>query len=93
MNVTTVSTQVTLANPTGLHARPASLFVQTAARFQSAIEVRFGERTADAKRILQVLQLGAQHGATIEIRATGDDAHEAVEALEALVARQFGEIA
>lgn len=89
--MTTASTQLTLTNAAGLHARPASLFVQTAARFHSEIQVRFGEKAADAKRILQVLQLGARHGDTIEIRATGDDAREALEALEALITRQFGE--
>lgn len=91
MNVTTVSTQLTLTNAAGLHARPASIFVQTAARFQAEIQVRYGENTANAKRILQVLQLGAQHGAEIEIRATGGDAKEALEALEALISSHFGE--
>ena len=82
---------LTLTNAAGLHARPASLFVQTAARFQASIEVRCGNRTADAKRILQVLQLGATQGATLEAQATGDDAEEAISALEALVENHFGE--
>lgn len=82
---------LTVTNATGLHARPAVLFVQTAARFKASIEIRYRQRTADAKRILQVLQLGAAQGAVLQICANGEDAEEAVTALEALVQNRFGE--
>jgi len=75
----------------GLHARPASVFVQTAAKFSSEISVIHGERTANAKSILSVLTLGADKGAEITISAEGDDAVEALAALEELVNNNFGE--
>ncbi len=80
-----------LVNKVGLHARPASLFVQTAARFASTITVASNGRTANAKRMLSVLQLGAEHGASLSVTAEGDDAAEAVAALTDLVADRFGE--
>ena len=69
----------------GLHARPAALFVQQAAGFSSTIRLTCGERTADGKSILGVLQLGASAGSTVEIRAQGDDAEDAAEALAAFI--------
>jgi phosphotransferase system HPr (HPr) family protein len=69
----------------GLHARPAALFVQKAAGFTSAIRLTCGDRTADGKSILGVLQLGASAGSHVTIRAEGDDAEEAAEQLAAFV--------
>lgn len=69
----------------GLHARPAALFVQQAAGFSSTIRLTCGERTADGKSILGVLQLGASAGSTLEIRAEGDDAEAAAKALAAFI--------
>jgi phosphocarrier protein HPr len=82
---------VTITNKVGLHARPATLFVQTAARFGASVWARCGSREADAKRILEVLQLGAAPGAALTISADGADASEAVSALVALVKNNFGE--
>jgi phosphotransferase system HPr (HPr) family protein len=82
---------VTITNKVGLHARPATLFVQTAARFGASVRARCGPREADAKRILEVLQLGAAQGATLTVSADGADASEAVNALVALVKNNFGE--
>lgn len=69
----------------GLHARPAALFVQQATGFNSTIRLICGERTADGKSILGVLQLGASAGSTVEVRAEGDDAEAAAEALAAFI--------
>ena len=69
----------------GLHARPAALFVPQAAGFSSTILLTCGERTADGKSILGVLQLGASAGSRVEIRAEGDDAEAAAEALAAFI--------
>lgn len=80
-----------LMNKVGLHARPASMFVQTAMRFRSTIDLTCNGRQVDAKRILQVLQLGAGHGAELQVRATGEDANEALAALDELVRTRFGE--
>jgi phosphocarrier protein HPr len=89
--VVAVEKTLTLVNKVGLHARPASTFVQTAARFKAAIQVTANGRTADAKRILQVLQLGAEHGTELHVRAEGADAEEAVNALAELIVSRFGE--
>jgi phosphotransferase system HPr (HPr) family protein len=69
----------------GLHARPAALFAQQAAAFSSTIRLSCGERTADGKSILGVLQLGASAGSTVEIRAEGDDAEAAAEGLATFI--------
>lgn len=82
---------LTLVNKVGLHARPASLFVQTAARFKAVVQVEYNGRRADARRILQVLQLGAEYGAELHVHAEGDDAAEAMAALSELVESRFGE--
>jgi phosphotransferase system HPr (HPr) family protein len=82
---------LTIQHSAGLHARPASLFVQTAKRFQSNITVSHGSRSANAKSILTVLTLGASRGAEVTIRAEGEDADAALEALQTLIAGNFGE--
>ena len=81
----------TIHHEVGLHARPASMFVQTAAKYSSDIEVTHGETTANAKSILGILTLGAHQGALIPIRAEGEDADEALKTLELLVLDNFGE--
>jgi phosphotransferase system HPr (HPr) family protein len=80
-----------VTNEVGLHARPASVFVQTAAKFSSEIEVSYGEKTVNAKSILAVLTLGAHKDAEIVVKAEGDDAEDALKALEELVLSNFGE--
>jgi len=84
-------TTLTLMNKSGLHARPASIFVQTAKKFGSKIIVRKGDREADAKSILSVLALGAECGDSITIIAQGEDAKDALAALIDLVKNRFGE--
>ncbi len=88
-----VEATVKLLNKVGLHARPASLFVQTARKFKSAIKVRKAgvDRVVDAKSILGVLSLGAEMGDVITITAEGDDAELAVKTLVDLVNSKFGE--
>ena len=82
---------LTVNHKVGLHARPASMFVQTAARFSSDIEVSHGEAIVNAKSILAVLTLGVHQGAEITITANGDDAAEALDSLADLVKNNFGE--
>ncbi|ADU52116.1 Phosphotransferase system, phosphocarrier protein HPr [Thermaerobacter marianensis DSM 12885] len=82
---------VTIQHPTGLHARPAALFVQTASRFRSQIEVQANGKTANAKSMMAILSLGARQGTALTIRAEGDDAGDAVAALKELVETNFGE--
>ena len=80
-----------IKNEVGLHARPAALFVQTANKFQSAITVKNGDLSANAKSILHLLTLGAEQGAVITVIAEGDDAEQALQALTELNARNYGE--
>ncbi len=80
-----------IKNRVGLHARPAALFVQTASRFKSDIIVRKDQIRANAKSILNVLTLGAGQGSVITLSAEGEDADVALEALEDLIKRNFGE--
>ena len=72
---------VVITNESGLHARPATLFTQLAARFSSKITISSGEKQADAKSILTVLTLGATKGSEVVLKADGPDEAEAVEKL------------
>ena len=89
--------KITVNNKVGLHARPASLFVQEAAKYTSEIKVSTNDpdtnelREANAKSILGVLTLGVFQGMEITIRANGEDEENAVAALLALVEKNFGE--
>jgi phosphocarrier protein len=75
----------------GLHARPASMFVQTAASFTSDIEITHKDKTVNAKSILGVLTLGVHKDTEITLNAEGPDADEALKALKDLVQDNFGE--
>jgi phosphotransferase system HPr (HPr) family protein len=84
--------QLTITNKVGLHARPAALFVQTAARFKDTrVQVVKNGDARDAKSILSVLTLGVSQGTTITVRADGPQAEAAIAALSDLVDRDFGE--
>ncbi|ACI18056.1 MAG TPA: HPr family phosphocarrier protein [Coprothermobacter proteolyticus] len=87
-----VETEVILTNPTGLHARPASLLVQTAAKFKSNITLEKEGRSVSAKSIMGVLSLGADKGSRIKISVEGEDAEEALKALLDLIHDNFGEV-
>ena len=84
-------TTVVIINKVGLHARPASLLVQTAAQFQSRIQVKCGDKTANAKSIVSVLKLGAGLGNILVLHAEGEDAETALNTLTELVERKFDE--
>jgi phosphotransferase system HPr (HPr) family protein len=78
-------TLVRLPDGVDLHARPAADFVRCAMGFGASIHVGTGEREADAKSLLSVLALGAKGGTDLNLRAEGDDAPAAIEAMEACV--------
>ena len=92
MTSTTVERSVTILNRLGLHARPASRFAQTASLFESDIWLIKDGVSVDGKSILEVLTISCPSGTTLTIRAQGPDAQEAVDALEKLVEKRFGEI-
>ncbi|CCH48922.1 HPr family phosphocarrier protein [Pseudodesulfovibrio piezophilus] len=87
----TESRQVVVANEHGLHARPAGKLAQKAQAFQADILIVHDEQVVDAKSILDVLTLAAGPGEVLEIRATGSDAAEAADVLEALFKNNFEE--
>lgn len=87
----TITRNFVVINKLGMHARPASLFVQTASRFKSEIMVKKGRENIDGKSILQLLMLAAAQGTTLTVSARGDDAVEALNAIEQLIANKFGE--
>ncbi len=86
--------RIKVTHPAGLHARPASLFVQTANKFYSDITIQNltdATNEVNAKSILSVLTLGVMQDHEIEINAVGDDAEQATQALETLIKDNFGE--
>ena len=86
-----VTQEVTINNEVGLHARPATFFIQKANEFKSGIWVEKDERRVNAKSLLGVLSLGITKGTTITLLADGSDEKEAVAALSELVSGNFGE--
>lgn len=78
-----------VANPVGLHARPATLCVKEAQRFVSDITLLCKGKKANAKSLFSVLALGAVFGDTVEICAEGEDAAEAAEALSARISDTY----
>ena len=78
-------------NQVGLHARPATFFIQKANEFKSSIWVEKDERRVNAKSLLGVLSLGIVGGTSIDIIADGSDEQEAVDSLVALVESGFAE--
>ena len=83
--------ELVVRNKLGLHARPASLFVKTATRFAAEIAVSKDGPVIDGKSILGVLMLAAGQGSRLSITANGEDALEALDALEKLIQNGFGE--
>ncbi len=82
---------VTIVNKNGVHARPAAEIVKTAGKFASNVTIVRDDLEVNGKSIMGVMMLAAECGAQITLRATGDDAEAAVEALAELVASRFGE--
>ena len=81
----------TIVNSQGMHARPAAQVVRTASAFKSAIELEHDGQVVNGKSIMGVMTLAAECGATVRVRADGEDADAAVAALLDLIAKGFGE--
>ena len=86
-----VSSDVTVQNSVGLHARTATFFIQRANEFKSSIWVEKDERRVNAKSLLGVLSLGIVKGTTIKLVADGSDEEEAVKTLVELIESNFSE--
>ncbi len=82
---------VVISNKRGLHARAAAKFVMMAERFDSSIDVIRDGQSVPARSIMGLMMLGAGKGATLELRADGWDAKEALDALVALIESGFDE--
>lgn len=74
---------IKIQNPQGLHARPASVFVKLASRFESEVTVRKGPDAVNGKSIMGLMTLAANQGAVLEIEVSGPDAEKAMEELSA----------
>ncbi len=78
-------TALTIAIPTGLHARPAAQFVRAAASFASRVTISARDRNADAKSMLAVMSLGLACGSEIVLAADGPDEQACIDALAAIL--------
>ena len=83
--------QATVNNQVGLHARPATFFIQKANEFKSTIWVEKDDQRVNAKSLLGVLSLGIIKGSTIDLIADGTDEKEAVDALVELISSDFAD--
>ena len=82
---------VTVTNSVGLHARPATFFIQKANSYRSSIWVEKDDRSVNAKSLLGVLSLGIVNGMTITLVADGSDEAEALAGLKELIENGFNE--
>jgi phosphocarrier protein HPr len=90
-NEAVVTSVVRIVNRRGLHARAAAKLVNAAERFSANVEVVRDGQAVSARSIMGLMMLGAGMGSTIELRADGFDAHEALEALAGLIEAGFNE--
>jgi len=82
---------VKILNQLGLHARPAALIAQTAGNFTCAIHLTKDGVSVDAKSIMGVMMLAAEHGSTLQLTAEGVDEKEAAAAIKTLFDNRFNE--
>lgn len=82
---------VQVVNANGIHARPAAEIVKVAGKFKSHITIARDDLEVNAKSIMGVMMLAAECGATVRLKADGDDADGALDALALLIANRFGE--
>lgn len=86
-----IEKKVTVQNKLGLHARPAALLVQTAARFDADIRVSKDEIEVNAKSVMGLLMLAAENGSQLGIAVDGRDESAAMQAIEQLFQNKFDE--
>lgn len=80
--------KVKIRNPQGLHARPASIFVKIANKYESEVAVRKGKQSVNGKSIMGLMMLAANQGTTITIEVDGHDAKGAMDELEKFLSRE-----
>jgi phosphocarrier protein len=84
--------EVTVTNRAGLHTRPASMIVRTAARYDSSFFIHKDGYEINGKSIIGVMTLAAEQGAVLKLVFDGEDETEAAEALAQLFEEGFGEV-
>lgn len=82
---------IVICNKLGLHARAAAKLTQIAGKFNSDIFIARGAQRVNAKSIMGVMMLAAGLGVTVKVDAAGDDAEQALVAIQALFDKKFGE--
>lgn len=84
--------EITVTNQAGLHTRPASMIVRTAAKFESDFYIQKDSYEINGKSIIGVMTLAAEHGSTLKLIFDGEDEEEAAEAVVGLFESSFGEV-
>ncbi len=84
-----ITREFTLLNRYGMHVRPAGLFAKTASRFDADVEVEKDGNVVSGKSIMALMTLEATCGTVLKVTASGPEAAEVLEELEALIARKF----
>lgn len=80
-----ISTEIIIKNKLGLHARPASVFVRTASKFESEITVESESEKVNGKSLINLLMLSVSYNNIVKITASGPDCNEAIQELQDLV--------
>jgi phosphocarrier protein len=83
-----IKKELIVKNKSGLHARPAAVFVQIANKFDARITVRHDDEEVNGKSIMGILMLGAEKGSSIVVEADGSDAEAALAELEKLISSE-----
>ncbi|MBR4681836.1 MAG: HPr family phosphocarrier protein [Elusimicrobiaceae bacterium] len=86
-----IEQNLTIINQLGLHARPAALIAQTAGNFTSSIHLAKDNVRVDAKSIMGVMMLAAEHGSSLHLTVEGPDEKEAAAAIAQLFENKFNE--
>jgi len=89
--VSVAEATVDIKNRLGLHLRAASSLAQIASRFSSQITIARGKNQVNARSVTGLMMLGAEKGVKLKVRAEGDDAREALKAIQTLFEERFGE--
>ncbi len=86
-----ITKDIQIVNRLGLHARPAAMLVQTASEYACDIKIRKDQVEVNAKSIMGVLMLAAEHGSVLQLQCDGKDEQQAAAAIMALFANKFNE--
>ena len=86
-----LSRDITIVNDVGLHARPATFFIQKANSYKSSIWIEKEDRRVNAKSLLGVLSMGIVKGTVVTVIAAGEDEAEAIDGLEKLITYELND--